>query len=367
MIPILVAIALIPRLLYAWYHPGIIFTPDSAIYYDFGRQLLSNFTVKFIFNPFKAPLYGIANFFSTPDILVILQMGIGILTTILVYRLSKNFLVATLASWNMLVIPWERAILSEAFSTVWVLIFSYLFIKKTNWGLFFVVCVTGLFLRTALMFLPIVALILLRKNKMAIISLLCYLAIIVGLIALNAVNWGYRGLQITSDINLFGKILQYNLPIESAKSHTYFYTIVSDYRTKNLELHPYKLLDYYDPDIYVNGQKLQELRAFTIQVLVNSLPRYIAGSLFDIPKALMEIDPYIESQPLGFLQKIYAILQTIAFFVMLGGRKSVTWLFALTQVLVAVFLSYGEYGRLISVVSPLIFVNGYLAIFKNRS
>ena len=112
MIPILVAIALIPRLLYAWYHPGIIFTPDSAIYYDFGRQLLSNFTVKFIFNPFKAPLYGIANFFSTPDILVILQMGIGILTTILVYRLSKNFLVATLASWNMLVIPWERAILS---------------------------------------------------------------------------------------------------------------------------------------------------------------------------------------------------------------------------------------------------------------
>lgn len=430
----LIAFAALVRVLYSGIHPQIILTPDSAIYYDLAVKMFSEPSVKLLISPFKTPLYGLTiysvmllfndkpalagspEFFNTSQHLIFFQQIIGITGVLilfsLAFRITKSGIfssaIAFFHSVNLLNLPWERAMLSESLGTFWILVFTYILVlniqkqKLINLICFFIISALGFLLRPAFVLIPIFGMFFIAVHtkkldnlKISALVLFFYLTVIYFFTALNFQNWHYRGIQITGDINLLGKVLQYDLPTESVKDQTYFYQIVKDYRSRSLPLHPYRLLDYYDPGIYINFPKLENLRRFSRRIIADNIWVYLYKSAMLLPQALSQIDPAIGISGktggmniislLSFEQIFFGLLQlaglinivVLPYYLYKLFTKSltlngliITAISALTveQVFLSVFLSYEEYGRLITVVSPLILLTTFhwLKIMINK-
>lgn len=424
---ILLCAGVLARLMYGIYHPTMTITPDSAIYYDLASQLFTNPTINIVFNPFKSPLYGTLlhlllrglgytsapamgspQFFTSMQYVLFVQGGIGIAGNIMLYllmlrlhmRRTLAFTISLLLGVNMMLIPWEHTLLTETLGTFLIIFLTWTFVsllKKTQWSsgiLFLLTAACGLLLRPAFLTVPLVYLVLLifyRRNfktmfMVTIISVV-YLSVAGILIMFNIKNWNYKGLQITADINLLGKILQYTLPIESAKTQGYFYEIVTEYRTRGLDLHPYRLLDTYDPTIYINGEKLLKLRAFTTTVLTNNLLPYATRTISDVPKVFGDLDPIIAiketaplSVPMNMLQRFFLFFQKILIVIVVlvpiaifprtrnaevADHTAISMgVVSLGQVVLTSALVYEEYGRLISVIIPIATLSMFYGLDK---
>lgn len=412
----LVLVSVFIRVLYGIYQPHLSLTPDSDIYYDLARQLYTNPSVKLVFNPFKSPLYGMflhmilratgwlsaptiktAEFYAFTQVVLLVQSAIGVAGAAVYYAtlvqlgLSRRFIISVslLHAANMLLIPWERTLLSETSGIFLMILLCYSFVcllksfRSRYIMLFILSSLMGLLLRPALVTAPLVLLAVLiihyRSVQVLTTALFIgtgYLLAVFILVLLNTLNWGYIGLQITGDINLLGKILELHVPVDSARSLAPFADILIEYRRSGQELHPYRLLDSYDPAIYTNFEKLDRLRAFTTTVIRNNAAAYLRGSLALVPKALSDLDPVIAvsgTSPLGsllrMLEEVYRVvsksalvtilLLPIALYRLLSGRRSPRestmtgfGVLGASQILLTVMLVYNEYGRLIAVVVP---------------
>lgn len=198
---------------------------------------------------------------------------------------------------------------------------------------------------------------------------------------INGAFWGYNGLIMIGDTNLFGKILEYNLPIDSARDHTFFYSRLTEYRNRQGVPNPYRFYDTYDPDISIHMERLADLRRFTLTVLAHNAPGYVYESFIRIPRAITDISDIIRI-PLGqsnILQNVLARLQQIAQLVHAvvtislaifpialirlfrkispsEASASLLGIIALLYTYAMVLFGYEDWGRLVVEVIPLILI-----------
>lgn len=428
---IVFAVAMLLRVLYIQHTTPYYFVLDSEGYYSLSQKLWTGNILANFISEHRTPAYpfilatihgttGIhtaqiesAHFDQDMHIIVLIQSLVGLLGLLILYRTLRllkiherpAILYVLFIGANVLLFTYERGILTEVWARAF-LIGTFLVLAKILLkpqlrhflALTLLFCF-GFLLKPVYIALPFVLLPWLafhfRKQKRAlrltIVSGIFYGLLPLGYIFLNTHIHGYPGVNHIGDINVLGRILQYNLPLESAKNDEFFYTKITEYKDIKGDISmPYHFLNWADPAIYSNTERLNELQSFTSTIVTHQLPAYLWNSFRDIPYALFDIPPHDvllisdikdPSVRLFFhtLASVYGIIQRITILVFPLWCVSVfhfirkptvvhTMLVLLGsasiyQVLGSILLGYSEFGRLVSIVQPLLYLFTFWGLF----
>lgn len=325
----ILCIAACIRLEYIRYAGGsVILEPDSQGYYVeknfFTDDLLHNF-----FNTNRTPgytmltslamdatvhahpVYKSPEFFSGTWIVIVVQTILGLAGLIVLYDILLSLGISPVPALaftgftavNIYQFIWERAVLTEALYIFLLTVLLRIFVsllKKPSPGhglLFTVISAYAFELRPAGLFLPFILLpvvwLMHRTKKvfiLAAIALALYTSVPILHLAMNKSLYNFKGLSINTDFAVFGRILHYNIPVESAKSVEPLYGEVVSYRAAggNVTI-PWYFFVYYNNEIYSH---MDDLQAFDRLVLSKHLPEFTATVIGDIPKAFS--DTYVE-------------------------------------------------------------------------
>lgn len=379
------------------------------------------FSEKFFADDLRTPLYpvvmtlglylaGMLNsaMFSAPFIwamhkIIIFQSVAGIAALITLYLILAKLKFSPLFSLmftifiglNPVVFGWERLLLPEALTAFFLITLSYsaIHILEKPSGIFFLtfflLSVFGFLLRPVYILLPLPILLFIiifnRFKRRIIFTTLFILIMYFGFIGIyvkgNIIKFDYPGISRAADINLLGKILQFNLPIESGKNEAVVYDAVSQYRESNQELHPWRFLDANAGTFLGNTPRLNSLSRFTKTVISHNLVTFVWRSFLQLPASVLDLSekyilkpPYTDISSFAFnlLYHFYHNLQYLTLIVFIAYPLSL-YKFMKTknfhnasvlligtvvvyQIIFSVFFSYGEYGRLISPSQPLLYL-----------
>ncbi|OGG11947.1 hypothetical protein A2Z00_04020 [Candidatus Gottesmanbacteria bacterium RBG_13_45_10] len=408
------------RLLYFHFYPTMFIAIDSYGYYGMGNGMVANPSLATLINPFRTPVYpvfisllakmsgnfnaaiGTPAFTQVSYLIMGVQSVISISALLLFYMLLRQtkikklyaFLFVLFESVNIAIFAWDKALITESFSLSWTLVMSYIAIHAlkrpttSRHVVLFVFGVIGILLRPSFAIVPLVVLVIIflfhqKANiRLQTAGTTCaYVLTVIAIAGINFVYHGYFGIQNISDINILGRILQFNLPVEAAKTIQPLYGYVIDYRSKNLEPMPYTFINYYNIDTYSSSAKLNTLKNFTQTVMRTNMVSYLALAFLDIPKAVLSTDDLYRADTIPFP---YTLLFTAVRWIRMASqylslaglgifpvaviqflRKpsfTQTAMFlvgsiGVAQVLVIVMLGPGyDYGRLLSSASPLLFL-----------
>lgn len=385
-------IAIVFRLILAYFHPTIVLSADSYEYDAYASNIHNYPSLKLFIQPYRTPIYPLFILFSRyisgmihvppMNVLMFLQSCMGIAGILLFYRLCLRLeihrklalIVTLLFATNMLFIAWERVLLTEALAIFYVLLFASIFVEQALKpkpvfimllaGMSFV----GFYLRPALILFSGMSFVVLflYQRKFSVRKWICIAILFVVLFLgfhryINLNKWAYNGLIMISDTNLFGKILEYNLPIESGKQYSFFYNNLTHYRENNGTPNPYRFYDVHDPDISVHMDRLAQMRMFTLAVISHNLQTFIFRSIFFIPWALSDVSVLIRPMLPKGLVEIYQGIQSMILlaipFLLFKARKtaiSLLGVISFAYVFAMVMFGYEDWGRLIVEVMPLI-------------
>jgi hypothetical protein len=427
-IPILIILCfgISARLILAFLQQYITLTPDGLGYYIYGSRLFDKFTLIELIGQFRTPGYPLfidlcmlltrvtrapiqsAEFYLGMNTLLYFQATIGIVGTIIIYQimrslsLTKNIslVISILVSINPLIIAWERTLLTESLALNLIIFIVYLYIKILNKPttpnilLLTLSSLTLILVRPAMITLTpmlFLGIFIRHPNKYILFKLIpafgLYISIPLFWSIYNGHMHGYPGFQVYGDVNLLGRILQLNLPIESAAKSNYLYSTMKDYRLNGGDPNPYRFLETFDPNFFGNTLKLNTLSQFTHIVIFNNLPRYILFCLPDIFKSTGEISKVIKISSVNNLltnvvymgQIIFSSIQTILIIYLLISilflkfmkkhRSTLSFysllsifIFALIQIIINTLLGYEDYGRLSAPIIPLLFICGGITV-----
>lgn len=335
------------RFLYTQYNPLITIASDTYGYYRVGNRILQENFAKYIINDERTPIYplflstimklqgilGISilsdEFFIGARLIVLVQHTIGMLSLILIFFILKSlkvkrtyaFLFTLIMAINPFVFSWERVLIPETISIFFLLFTVFIFIKGLEKGkticffLFLPSFIFGFLLKPIYILLPLFLLPLIpiyyrSRNSLlyAIFILFLYLLLPYLYIKQNESNFGYRGINHSSDINILGKILKYELPVESAKDVKYYYENIKDYRTKKEDPMPYRFLEYYDGQIYDKKELLNLLPSFNLKVIKANYKEFITKSFQEFPQALLDTSEIIASTDINTYLGVFFFL-----------------------------------------------------------
>ncbi len=429
---IVFVIALIVRIFYGIAAPTIVYGPDSSGYYFIGKEIFAHPSVRTIIHPYRTPLYpffihavfysiGLGNtaegspaFNRGLQVIVAIQTILGAASFAFFYQAIKRWmpeiLHRLLGLWILLDVfafGWERSILSEGIAVSLLLFTTAALLNtihtptKRGFLMLFFLFASGFLLRPALLTIPIASLPILawhfRKKTtifaLSLVTLIGFLLVPITYAQINRIVSGYNGIQIVGDIDILGRILETRLPIDSARGEGYFYTTVRDYETKNLTPHPFRFLEYYDPDIYQKMDRFNELRSFNQTVILHALPEFIKNAITNIPNVLLEINEFTKVTPsrnnalatiVWALQQVYGKVQCVTIlvpFVWVG--VIILWLtkptrtrtftallgtMVMSQILLTAAVVYQEYGgqyqRILSVIRPQMFLFLFMSAYQ---
>lgn len=385
-IVILIFLSVSIRIIYASTQPQIRLTADSYEYLNLANNIAKNPSVKLVINPYRPPLYSALillslQFRNSMSMLMLFQSVIAVMAIIYFYQTLHSlkftqkfsFFISLFISLNMMFIPWERTLLTESIAISWMIFFASVYLRTfakptfQSVTILLLVSIIGFYVRPAFLFVPALGFILLvyyqRKKFIFIVALIVYLLAPMIHTSLNGSNWQYNGLYVIGEFNLLGRILQFNLPIKSAKSVPYFYEGMTAYRALNGEPNPYRFLDYLDRDIYIKMDKLEELREFNRLVITNNLPAYTLRALLDIPKEFVDISPAVRQQDpsiFSILARVQRAIQIVMIFLfpiaLIPIKRAPLASIALIYLLVIVFISYEDFGRLAVPIMPIVYL-----------
>lgn len=426
---LIVLLASVIRITYFYHFPGIWVQADTYGYYDIGKNILSGKFLQFFINDERTPIYPIflnlpaflsrdigspifsAEFFSVMEKIILIQSLCGILGLILLFKtlriagasVNVAFFYTLFTTFNILVFGWERILMAESLSTFWLITLLFTLVKilkkeESRYFIFlFLLYIFGFLLKPFFVLLPVFlfpVLVYFRPTRVSIVGniivlLLFYLSV-VGYVWRNEIVFNYRGVNKVSELNMLGKILQFNLNIESAKNVTYFYEAVKNYRLKNGDPMPFRFLEKYD--FFQKPDKIRDLQRFNSIVIKSNFREYVFKSIMQIPSGVVDMSElYVLKKPdagmLGSffynLSRFYNNLQYANFIIffcffpfvyLFLKQRTFIWTFitligiiTLYQIIFSIFFSYGEFGRLISPALPIIFLftfYGYWLIFK---
>jgi hypothetical protein len=418
-------IALLVRCIYSLAAPEIYSNVDTEGYYGLGMNLFSHPSLQTLITPYRTPVYGVflntvlhlagvgGAAFGSPAFLrgaqfvVAVQMIIGALAftalcQILAHLLPKrtSMLFAAVLLLDVFVIGWEHTLMTEGLAISVSLYITAVLLQillaptRKKFILLWFLFSFGFLLRPSFIVYPIATLSVVawyfRKHG-RIIFLACVTVAAATMVPLAyaRINYDtvhYFGVLFESDIVVLGKILEFNIPIESAKNYPYFYSTVTESRTGNTVIPTgFQLLSWYDPNIWGKAYRFVELQAFNQTVIIHNLPLYIGKAIATIPEILLEVCDFTLVPPAStnlftrivwMLQQGYGYAQyatlavpflwipmCIFFFVKPTRWHAITALIgtiAMSQIILTALVVYkdagGQYGRLMSVVRPHLFL-----------
>lgn len=328
LIGILIAAAIV-RLSYISYAGGsAIVKPDSQGYYVqekfFGKHVLTNF-----FNPNRTPGYTMLTslamtatghdyppyaskaFFERTRIIIFTQMVISLLSLVVLYdtllmlgiSYTMSLAFTAITSINIYQFIWDRAILTESLYISLFIILMRFFVSllkkptRKMGVLFITLAVFEFLLRPAgllvpYLLLPLVYLMHRTQKTLFLIMVLIsvYTAIPVGMVAMNRYVYNFHGLSFNTDFAVFGRILLFDIPIDSAASVPNLYEKVNEYRARggNVSI-PWYFFVTYGNEVY---GRLAELQEFNRLVIKGHLPEFAKSVVQDIPKAFFDTEVY---------------------------------------------------------------------------
>jgi hypothetical protein len=415
--------ALLVRIIYSIAAPSICLN-DTGGYYNIGMNLFQHPSLQALIMPYRTPVYPIflnavmyilgvgGTEFSSPSFLwgaqvvVAIQMVIGAIAFTVFYQIlarllpKRTHLLFTICLlFDVFVIGWERTLMTEGLAIsvsigiTTVLLHILLAPSGKKFILLGCLFVFGFLLRPSFIIFPIATLPLVawyfRKNGRlvfwACVTLAATSAVPLVYARINYANYNYFGIQFVGDINVLGRILELNIPIESAKTNTYFYTTVKDSRTTTNIIQPFRFLEYYDVNIYSKIYRLIELQAFNQTVILHNLPLYLVKTMGTIPEVLLEVCDFTLVSPkttnlltniVWMLQQGYGyaqyatlvipflwIFMSIVFVIKPTRWHAIVCLIgtiAMSQIVLTALVVYKDadrqYGRLTSVVRPQLFL-----------
>lgn len=214
--------------------------PDSAQYLADAGAILTHFQFVDALRTPGYPAFLAASFALTGGVhltaVVIAQTVLVLVTTAEVYVLAylvwkRRALAATIAAVlgiNPLIANYERAILSETLA-YWSMVTLFLIYVRLvraprlrTYGWFAVILVVAILVRPQFIYLPIALAIplvlqwhqhghLRARGTTLAVSLTLVYVIVVGYVGANGAVTGYAGLSDISNLNLFGKVLEYRM------------------------------------------------------------------------------------------------------------------------------------------------------------
>lgn len=420
----LISIASLVHLFYFYHAPGIIMSEDSYGYYEVGNLMLSKkifvndmrtpvypvflSSVVYLLGGFAAPVFS-PKFLSGMHTVIYVQIFLGIFALVLLYFLLLNlnfkrlvaFIFSLFIAFDILLFSWERLIMTESLTIVWLIILSFILVKtvkkpkKKYFCLLFFLFSFGFLLRPIYAALPVLIIPLIiiyhRKKEILITGSLTVLAcffLVFFYTYQNKIHYRYNGLSRISDINLLGVILKFDLPIEAGKKYQTVYTALSQYKKLGLGSSPWTFTEKYPEVFYGENVNRNELKDFNQAVITSNLPAYLFKSLLIFPSAMLETYPKIILVPAskGFLPSFYQLLfyfyknmQYLTFlifpFILVTTVKflkkpnvtttvmMILGVIILYQICLSVFFSYWDFGRLIAPIQPEIYL--FLFLFLN--
>lgn len=418
------------RYLYFLYKPEIGVSADTYGYYKLGDEIMAQGKYGKIINDDRTPLYPLIlglsavetggsgaqimsyGFLHSMRPVILFQYLLGLLSIVILFVILRRLLKVNIfitglftafSAGNIMLFAWENLLLTETWSMLFLVFSLYLLLSllhKWRISILLILLLTfcaGFLLKPVFIFLPFATLPILifhfqnKKVYISSLTLLVFFAVLpVYYIYYNLNTYGYGGISHVSDINLLGKILQFNLPLKGVQPGNYFYKTVTDYRTLNLTPMPYRFLEHYDSAIYLTDKwKLNTLPSFNLSVIANNLPVFITDSLGQIPPALIDTSEIIKpdipggENTAGFflsLYKFYGNMQYVFLIILIAypltvflylrkpDRKNTIIMLlgtiAAYQIIFSVFFSYGEFGRLISVAQPILYCFSFYWLWK---
>ncbi|MBI5613424.1 hypothetical protein HY947_00710 [Candidatus Gottesmanbacteria bacterium] len=406
------------RILYATTFPGLVAHGDSVGYIEIGRSIFLNPSLSAIINPFRNPGYPIflvliENIFHSFSIVPYIQFFVASLAlSVFFLSLIRIKIPLLIAFWvtffigiSIHVFGWEKSLMTEGLATSWLLLLVSLTTilidtpSLPHLILFYVLSILGFFLRPMLTPIPIIILSFLIFHHWVkkighplqlLIILLLYVLVPMLYISGNTVFHGYKSIQQVGDVDVFARILQFHLPVDSGAKSQFYTSIAKHYIYDPHTFRPYDILKYYDPDIYGKQYMFNDLRMFNRIVILSNPLSYALHALSDLPKAIAETSPFFRiDRPNGLfsftglfylLQELSALLTYGHFMVFvlfplsllsyIRTKKTLWFLISLLsaidvcQVLIGVFVVYEEYARLYAVTYPLMVASIILCFSK---
>lgn len=406
--------ALLVRIIYSLAAPAIYFNVDTEGYYTLGTAFFSHPSLQTFVTPYRTPLsgiflnavmslvgvggapYGSPAFVRGAQYVVITQMFIGALALTAFWRALRHFLpqkarvlFGVFLLLNVLVIGWEHTLMTEGLAISISLFMTAVLLRMLDkpsgkkfalfWGLF----AFGFLSRPSFMIYPIATIPFVAwyyRKQARIVFLTCVTLAAATIVPLayarinyNTVN--YFGVLFEGDIVVLGRILEFNIPVESAKDNTYFYTMVQNARAAGVTATGFQLLGWSDPAIWDKPYRFVQLQKFNRTVILHNLPLYITRAAATVPEMLLEVCDFIRvprTNILWALQMLYGYAQyaTLAipliwvpvFIVFLvnptrwNAVVAITGTIAMSQIVLTALVVYkdiaGQYGRVLSIVQP---------------
>lgn len=416
--------ALLVRIIYSLAAPAIYFNVDTAGYYDVGMNLFRHPSLQALITPYRTPVYPVflnavmhilgvgGTAFASPafvwggQFIIAIQMIIGAIAFTALYQVlarilpkRARLLFAGFLLFDVFVVGWEHTLTTEGLAISVSLgittVLLHILLAPTGKKFTLLACLFafGFLLRPSFIIYPIATLPLVawyfRKNGRlvlwACVTLAATSLVPWGYTRINYTNYNYFGIQFVGDINVLGRILEFTIPIESAKTNAYFYTTVQDSRTTTNIIQPFRFLEYYDFNIYGKIYRFIELQAFNRTVILHNLPLYVGHAISTIPEILLEVCNFTLVPPestnlltriVWVLQQAYGyaqyatlavpflwIVMIIVFLAKPTRWNTITALIgtiAMSQIVLTALVVYKEvdkqYGRVISVVRPHLFL-----------
>lgn len=398
------------RVFYARAYPAVILTPDSYSYYGLAKEQAAQGFPAYI-SYLRTPVYpmfiravmALSNNFQH---VAIAQSFIAVIAVVVLYctlfRLgigpTVSFFLSLMHAVNMMLVPWDRMLLTESLAISWVIFYCYgivLLLESPKVRTFFfclILSVLGLFLRPAFLFLPVAAFTLVafyhRKQAVTMLSavtILYYLAFPFAYAGLNGSMNGYAGLNINGVVNLFARIIEHNFSFEPAKQIEYFYTLGTRFKALDVAYSPVGVYQYLDNGEAFTPRRLGELETFTKTIIVHTIPMFSLYSLQKIPEAFTQVSswialPHFFSQLQQFFLRLQLLWPVFVVFSLLSlyrfftsrrvtfreGGMAILSALVWVQILVAVFLSADEYARLVAVIIPQFYLVVFTNFFRGR-
>lgn len=412
-------VCLLLRLLFIWQNPEPIITPDTYGYYETSEQIFSQDFFTYIFNERRTPLYPLilgsfmlptghfpsilsAGFIQGSLYIVLFQSFIGLLGILIFYKTLRllsfkplfSHLLTLFIGCNILLFAWEKVLLTESLSIFFILLVTYFSLKTLkkpmtiNIFILLVLFVLAFLLKPQFVGLPFIIFTQFffntKKLRLPIVISIFIFSLLIFIYTHHNDNvFDYKGITRNSEINLLGKIIKFRLNIEHAKNYPYFYNSLSAYRKISQDSLPYRFLEYSDSDIYKKNFHFNELQGFNRTVILANLGVFSWRSFLEIPGALLETSEFVNppknshflsplfsflffiEQKILYLNLLILIALPFTFYQLLKNSSfenkalSLLAIITLYQIVTSVFLSYGEFGRLLTPAIPLIFITSF--------
>jgi len=397
---------------YGYYGIGISILKSDAIFLDDSRPpvypVFINIIMKLTGN-FQAEPYS-PQFYSGIRVVILTQMILSVIGYLMLYQICRkiglnqtvSFLISLLAGCNIMTLCMETTLMTESltlFLLITIIALILWILQKPSpapfIGLTVVYLLTmftkPLYAALPFIFTPVIVFFYRKTPKVWIYSSIHIVIVsifIIGYCVLNNSINHYPGLSRIGDYDLLGQILHYNLPIDSSiTNHPFYYDKITSYRREGGDPMPFKFLVYADPYIYENKERLNEIRDFNKTIIFNNLPIFVSKSLGQTPQAFLAGNDFYEVvsanspsitqkifQPLFYFFKTtlwltFIVIPSYILILVRFLRKQsflytaymVIGTLVIFQILSTVFFLYYDFGRILSVTQPFLYLISFVS------